>query len=353
METGKKNYILYFDLLNIFACFAVVALHVNGAVHTFAKTRNWVSCMFIEALFYFAVPVFFMLTGATLMNYRKRYDTGAFFKKRIFKTFVPFIIWSIIGICWSIFYTKGMKISDINTPAKFISAVINCKGMGIYWFFPALFSVYLTIPLFSLVDEDKRIGKKGIFTYLILVYIVLNVLLPFVCRLTGIQWNSALNAVSCGGYVVWFLIGYLLANTDINKKFRILIYILGLIGFFMYFYLTVQNSFKTGKFDKTYAGYMNIPAMLMGTAVFVFFKYGKWNFIDKHEKAVRFVRNLSSASFGVYLIHYYLKDFSIRHFGIDPRSTLYRIVGTFIIYGLSVIIVRVIQKIPVIRKMVP
>ena len=352
MENNKK-YILYFDLLNIFACFAVVALHVNGAVHTFAKTRNWVSCMFIEALFYFAVPVFFMLTGATLMNYRKRYDTGAFFKKRIFKTFVPFIIWSIIGICWSIFYTKGMKISDINTPAKFISAVINCKGMGIYWFFPALFSVYLTIPLFSLVDEDKRIGKKGIFTYLILVYIVLNVLLPFVCRLTGIQWNSALNAVSCGGYVVWFLIGYLLANTDINKKFRMLIYILGLIGFFMYFYLTVQNSFKTGKFDKTYAGYMNIPAMLMGTAVFVFFKYGKWNFIDKHEKAVRFVRNLSSASFGVYLIHYYLKDFSIRHFGIDPRSTLYRIVGTFIIYGLSVIIVRVIQKSPVIRKMVP
>lgn len=352
MENNKK-YILYFDLLNIFACFAVVALHVNGAVHTFAKTRNWVSCMFIEALFYFAVPVFFMLTGATLMNYRKRYDTGAFFKKRIFKTFVPFMIWSIIGICWSIFYTKGMKISDINTPAKFISAVINCKGMGIYWFFPALFSVYLTIPLFSLVDEDKRIGKKGIFTYLILVYIMLNVLLPFVCRLTGIQWNSALNAVSCGGYVVWFLIGYLLANTDINKKFRILIYILGLIGFFMYFYLTVQNSFKTGKFDKTYAGYMNIPAMLMGTAVFVFFKYGKWNSIEKHEKAVRFVRNLSSASFGVYLIHYYLKDFSIRHFGIDPRSTLYRIVGTFIIYGLSVIIVRVIQKIPVIRKMVP
>lgn len=352
MENNKK-YILYFDLLNIFACFAVVALHVNGAVHTFAKTRNWVSCMFIEALFYFAVPVFFMLTGATLMNYRKRYDTGAFFKKRIFKTFVPFMIWSIIGICWSIFYTKGMKISDINTPAKFISAVINCKGMGIYWFFPALFSVYLTIPLFSLVDDDKRIGKKGIFTYLILVYIVLNVLLPFVCRLTGIQWNSALNAVSCGGYVVWFLIGYLLANTDINKKFRMLIYILGLIGFFMYFYLTVQNSFKTGRFDKTYAGYMNIPAIFMGTAVFVFFKYGKWNFIEKHEKAVRFVRNLSTASFGVYLIHYYLKDFSIRHFGIDPRSTLYRIVGTFIIYGLSVIIVRVIQKIPVIRKMVP
>ena len=352
MENNKK-YILYFDLLNIFACFAVVALHVNGAVHTFAKTRNWVSCMFIEALFYFAVPVFFMLTGATLMNYRKRYDTGAFFKKRFFKTFVPFMIWSIIGICWSIFYTKGMKISDINTPAKFISAVINCKGMGIYWFFPALFSVYLTIPLFSLVDEDKRIGKKGIFTYLILVYIVLNVLLPFVCRLTGIQWNSALNAVSCGGYVVWFLIGYLLANTDINKKFRILIYILGLIGFFMYFYLTVQNSFKTGRFDKTYAGYMNIPAMLMGTAVFVSFKYGKWNLIEKHEKAVRLVRNLSSASFGVYLIHYYLKDFSIRHFGIDPRSTLYRIVGTFIIYGLSVIIVRVIQKSPVIRKMVP
>lgn len=80
MENNKK-YILYFDLLNIFACFAVVALHVNGAVHTFAKTRNWVSCMFIEALFYFAVPVFFMLTGATLMNYRKDMIPGLSLKK--------------------------------------------------------------------------------------------------------------------------------------------------------------------------------------------------------------------------------------------------------------------------------
>lgn len=98
---------------------------------------------------------------------------------------------------------------------------------------------------------------------------------------------------------------------------------------------------------------MNIPAMLMGTAVFVFFKYGKWNFIEKHEKTVKFVRNLSAASFGVYLIHYYIKDFSIRHFGIDPRSTLYRIAGTFIIYGLSVLIVTLIRKIPVVKKIVP
>lgn len=81
MKTGKKNYILYFDLLNIFACFAVVALHVNGAVHTFAKTRNWVSCMFIETLFYFAVPVFFMLTGATLINYRKDMAQEHFLRK--------------------------------------------------------------------------------------------------------------------------------------------------------------------------------------------------------------------------------------------------------------------------------
>ena len=225
--------------------------------------------------------------------------------------------------------------------------------MGIYWFFPALFSVYLTIPLFSLVDEEKRIGKNGVFTYLIFLYLILNVLMPFICKKAEIQWNYSLSTVCCGGYTVWILIGYYLANTDIKKSFRIFIYILGLLGFFMYFYLTVQKSFKAGNFDKTYAGYMNIPAMLMGTAVFVFFKYGKWNFIEKHEKAVKFVRNLSAASFGVYLIHYYIKDFSIRHFEIDPRNTLYRIAGTFIIYGLSVLIVTLIRKIPVVKKIVP
>lgn len=59
-----------------------------------------------------------------------------------------------------------------------------------------------------------------------------------------IQWNYSLSTVCCGGYTVWILIGYYLANTDIKKSFRIFIYILGLLGFFMYFTLQYKNPLK-------------------------------------------------------------------------------------------------------------
>ena len=62
--------VLYFDLLNIFATIAVVYLHCNGIVHTYTKGMSWAASLIIEVIFYWAVPIFFMLTGAKTLNYR-------------------------------------------------------------------------------------------------------------------------------------------------------------------------------------------------------------------------------------------------------------------------------------------
>lgn len=91
----KKNYILYFDLLNIIACLCVIYMHCNSVVHTYSNTRVWKESLFVETVAYWAVPIFFMLSGATLMEYREKYDTKTYFVKRILKTFVPFIFWNI------------------------------------------------------------------------------------------------------------------------------------------------------------------------------------------------------------------------------------------------------------------
>lgn len=87
MDVQKNNHIFYLDILNIFACFAVLMLHHNGIVHTYnVFTAPWKEALIFEVIFYWAVPVFFMITGATLLNYRKRYSTKAFFQKRILRT---------------------------------------------------------------------------------------------------------------------------------------------------------------------------------------------------------------------------------------------------------------------------
>ena len=88
---------LYISVLNCVSCVAVVLLHTNGIFWSHPSGELWISANFIETYFYWAVPIFFMISGATLMDYRERYTTAEFYKNRIKKTVVPFVFWSLIS----------------------------------------------------------------------------------------------------------------------------------------------------------------------------------------------------------------------------------------------------------------
>ena len=103
-----NNRVIYYDILNIIAIIAVIAMHCNGIVHGNPYTRAWNTSLVVECICYFAVPLFCMLPGATLMNYRKKYDTKTFFKKRFLKVLIPFIFWAIIMFIWKIYILKSI-----------------------------------------------------------------------------------------------------------------------------------------------------------------------------------------------------------------------------------------------------
>lgn len=69
--TNSPKRLYYIDILNILSCFAVVVLHCSGGVFYYQKTRLWFIYMFLQTVAHFAVPVFFMITGANLLDYRK------------------------------------------------------------------------------------------------------------------------------------------------------------------------------------------------------------------------------------------------------------------------------------------
>lgn len=87
VHTGDclTNRIVYLDLLNVLAIVAVIAMHCNGLVHGNPMTRAWNTSLVVECICYFAVPIFFMISGANLMKYRERYSTKVFFKKELLK----------------------------------------------------------------------------------------------------------------------------------------------------------------------------------------------------------------------------------------------------------------------------
>lgn len=72
----KKNYI---SILNVLACIGVVILHTFETGYT--SDANFVFEVLIRAIAYCAVPVFFMITGATLIDYRKDMTLKLFLRK--------------------------------------------------------------------------------------------------------------------------------------------------------------------------------------------------------------------------------------------------------------------------------
>ncbi|MBM6891761.1 acyltransferase family protein [Enorma massiliensis] len=338
-ETSPSGRIVYFDLLNICACLCVIFLHANSMVHTFAYGKNWVLALAIECVFYWAVPIFFMLTGATLMRYRDRYDTRSFFRRRLLKTAVPFIIWNLI---WYLVLPQENALSV----RGFVSGVMSNQIVSVYWFFFPLFGIYLSLPALSWLAD-----KRETLWYLVGGTFVLQSVMPKVFALLGMSWNGELIVRVASGHIMFVLLGYLLSTESISSNKRKVIYALGAFGLAFRFIWTLVVSEQAGSLDRTFFDYLGFPSVLYATAIFVWFKYRDFSSLKKHAP---FLSKISACSFGIYLIHRPIMQYLLFGFmGISTTSVLARTIMPPLYYLALLFIVYIIKKVPLIRKIVP
>lgn len=343
---SDKNYVLYYDFLNIVACISVIYMHCNGSVHNFSNTSLWKESLIIETLAYWAVPIFFMLSGATLLEYRKKYTTKCFFKKRFMKTVIPFIVWNIIVLferCWR----GDIHIVDLSLK-KLTEMVINAKIENVYWFFIPLFAIYLSIPILAILVNNKKclwyMSACGMITYS---------LLPFVVSIMGISYNSSIYFPMTSGYVLYAILGYLISITEIKKKYRYVLYLGGIAGIFIRYSMTYVLSMRQKSLNTMSWGYLNLPTLLLSVSIFVLFKYIKWNKLSKNKTILYVIKLISSASFGIYLLHMIIVRNVPEIFGWDVLNWKWRLIGPLIVYSVSLCIVLFIKKIPIIKNIVP
>ena len=336
-----KKRVIYFDVLNIFATLGVIFLHCNGLAHTYSNTLAWKQALAVEVFYYWPVPVFFMLSGATLMNYRKRYSTKEFFKKRFFRTVIPFLVWSLISAA-----VKSINPLDIGEKA-FISRIFGTSIENVYWFFIPLFSVYLAMPVISLLKDNRKI-----LWYMVICSFLLNSLLPPIFGYIGIQWNWSLQMITMGGYLFFAVLGYLLATCEFSKKQRIIIYLVGLFGALLRYFATIILSMRDGQINKTFFSYTAYYSVFLAVAVFVLFK--NLPIIEKlgaNEKAAKIIKNVSGYSFGIYLIHMIIRNMLGSY--LPTNCWEWRIFAPFAIYLIALFAVFLMKKIPVIKHIVP
>lgn len=332
--------------IQVVCAFSVIILHTNGCFWTFSATdRYWVTANIIESVFYFAVPIFFMITGITLIDYQDRYSTKEYFKKRIKKTVFPYIIWSFIGIIY--FYLHG-RIEAV-TLKYVINGLLNGNIIGIYWFFPALFCIYLSIPLFASVNKENR---KLIFKYLLLVAFLVNIMIPFIKNVTGIDINWPYSAGVVAGYLVWIVAGVLLYLYPPDKTGKCIIICLGVSGLLMHIVGTYVLSISMGSIVQTYKGYNNLPCFFYSLGVFiVLIKIGRKAMkINVLKKLINF---LGKYTFVFYLMHWYIMDILRDTLNIDVRSIIWRLGAPFVIGIIIIMITYILRFIPVVSKIVP
>ncbi len=215
-ENGEKKD--YIAVMNCIAAFAVVILHTNGRFFwEYSGEPYWDAANIIEEVFLFAVPLFFMLSGATLLDYAKRYDTKTYFKKRIKKTVIPYLCWCIVGLLWNILLGV-VPLAQVG-PRKILWAFLEHGGMTVYWFFAPLFSVYLCIPLFAAVKD-----KKKVFSYIVAASLIVNQLIPFLLQFMSVEGSWSLSMPVTYSYLIFALTGYLLSRCELRKAARGLIY---------------------------------------------------------------------------------------------------------------------------------
>ena len=345
---NKNKNIAYLDLANVISAIAVVILHANASFWHFSATGNyWPRANVIECLFYFCVPIFFMISGITLIDYNKRYSLKEYFKKRISKVFIPYVFWSFFAIAYNIFFIGSIKTYDV-TWTLIINKLLSGTGMEIYWFFIPLFLIYLIIPLFSMIDDKQ---KRIIFLYFTTICFIFNALVPFILGIL----NPDIKPLNIGieaKCLIYIGLGYLIHNCRIKQNLKHMFYFLALASLLVHIIGTYILSMDANRIILTYKGFTNVPGILYATGIFLFLKENGEKIM--HNKIVyTIVTFLRKYTFGIYLLHIYILRTILKLYIVDAGSWQWVTIMPFVAIIASILITMIFKKIPILNKLIP
>ena len=333
-KTEKRNY-LYIDVLTILSAFAVVMLHANGVFWSHPTGRLWFTSNCIETMFYFAVPVFFMISGATLMDYRNKYSTREYFIRRAIRVGIPFLAWKT-GCVLALGHLPYPHILSKETAFIFINELYNSSVISVYWFFLPLFVIYASIPFLSSVQE-KRKNFLYVIAWSVLVMaaqLLFNFLKWRFAWPIELDLNKITSVVSAYP-LLYPLIGYYLATYEIPRKWRIAIYLLGIAGFLMHFAGTMIVTRPDGPINGMFKGYANLPAVLQAAGIFLFVR--NMDFRRLPNAVLRLCAFMKPYTFFVFLSHFYFILY-VQRFPTFFSTIYFRTFGSLTIFAVCILL---------------
>lgn len=297
-EKGALKRSESFDLLRVIAAVAVVIIHV-GAMQWRAidiNSSQWLIITVWNMLCKFSVPVFFMVSGAFLLDESHKTDIKTILTKRLPKIIAAFVFWSSIYTAVNIFRTD-----DLRANIKWI-IVEFFTGEYHMWFLFAIACLYIVTPLLKVIAKNRELCG-----YYLALFALFQFVLPFVSALPKvgvfvIEATEKAQLQFVMGFSGYYVLGFYLRRYPVKGKAKALLYGAGIIGAAYTVVSVVVKSRNGGAPDETSAEYLTWNVAVMSAAVYTFVLsvFEKRNF-KKNVGAV--ICSFSSYSFGIYLAH--------------------------------------------------
>ena len=348
---------IYCDYLRILATASVVALHAASLYWAITDVNGteWQMFNFYAAVNRWGVAVFLMISGALFLN--REISLKMIYGRYVLRMGAAYIVWST-------FYALMKSRETLRNVILYgFKPYLPEIGTGHYhmWFILMIIGIYICMPVYKKIAEDRKVMEYFLILSFIFAFLIpwtLQLLNDFVIT-EGTAAAKATEIIDLDistmsmhtvlGYSFYFILGYYLDSIRIERKKRILIYILGIAGFMFTIQADRVLSLRMQKACEAYYGNFTINVLCEAVCIHTLVRYMKFS----SSRLNSFAEKASGYMFGVYLIHPFFNEKFSGVLGFDTLSMDIRIsvpVVTCAVFASSLAVSFILNHVPYVKK---
>ncbi len=328
-QLDQARRIEWVDVLRFIAIFLVVCCHCSDPFNVSPEARSNPEFGFWGAVYGSflrpCVPLFVMITGLLLLPVKA--TAGEFYKKRLLRIAVPFLIWSvlynlfpwvtgILGLPSSVIsdffaYAPADASQSLGDTLKGIAMIpINFNLYTTHlWYIYMLIGLYLYMPVFSAWVEKATASQKRVFLWIWAVTLFLPYAYRFFAQnIFGLSaWNSFGTFYYFAGFNGYLLLGHYLAKeAKVWSRSKALavglpLFAIGYIATYIGFRSMTADPNCTEQDVELFFLYCSPNVALMTAAVFLMVR----NIKIRSSKLLSAFANITKCGLGIYMAHYF------------------------------------------------
>ncbi len=327
------------DLIKSFAIFCVLCIHACGIFYSQeVGSTPWTWGVFWGSISRSAVPLFFMASGALMLNPKKNIPLEKLYKKNIPRILLALFFWATL---YKFFDLGRMGILEKAEIKQALEDLLLFRHQYHLYFLVIILVFYVSIPPFRIFLQG---AKKKDIQYALGIWLVFGVIYnnlqaypPFKLLTGSIQQAAISQTWTCLGYC---LLGHYLLHYPLEKKNALL---LSCLSFLITCLGTYFSSVSQGVFDTNFLSGTSLGVCLFSLGNFAFllhFKGGKASIF------------LSKASFCIYLTHVFFLSLFTENAWIYPFFPLGLQVPVLVLMTLvpSILAYLLLSRIPWVKK---